>query len=187
MSNIPDPIREGLARGWRVHGGPFRAIAPTLECDVAIVGSGAGAGITAELLARAGLDVVIVEEGPLKSSRDFNQRESEAYPSLYQESAARKTADKAINILQGRCVGATRLTPRRVALAQHFWFSYSPNHSKRYASRGPFFPSYASCAISSVNGSVYRAIRNGPASTGSNPTSRIKAAAVLLLFASSPQ
>ena len=32
-------------------------------------------------------------------------RESEAYRDLYQESAARKTADKAINILQGRCVG----------------------------------------------------------------------------------
>ena len=32
-------------------------------------------------------------------------RESEAYPELYQESAARKTRDKAINILQGRCVG----------------------------------------------------------------------------------
>ena len=52
--------------------------------------------------------------------------------------------------------------------------SYRPlNHSNRYANRGPVFPSYASCAISSVNGSAYRAIRNGPASTGSNPTSLI--------------
>ena len=107
MSSIPDPIRDGLARGWRVHGGPFRAIAPSIECDVAIVGSGAGAGITAELLAHAGLDVVIIEEGPLKSSSDFHQRESEAYPTLYQESAGRKTADKAVNILQGRCVGGS--------------------------------------------------------------------------------
>ena len=32
-------------------------------------------------------------------------REAEAYPQLYQESSARKTKDKAINILQGRCVG----------------------------------------------------------------------------------
>ncbi|MBW8720662.1 MAG: GMC family oxidoreductase, partial [Polaromonas sp.] len=54
-----------------------------------------------------GLQVVIIEEGPLKSSSDFNQKESEAYPSLYQESAARKTEDKAINILQGRCVGGS--------------------------------------------------------------------------------
>src|SRR3954464_3232522 len=107
MTQFPDPIREGLARGWSVRGGPYGEPPPRIECDVAIVGSGAGAGITAELLSKAGLKVVLVEEGPLKSSSDFHQRESEAYPSLYQESAARKTADKAINILQGRCVGGS--------------------------------------------------------------------------------
>jgi choline dehydrogenase-like flavoprotein len=107
MSQQPDPVYEGLQRGWRVHGGPFAALPAQMSCDVLIVGTGAGAGITAELLTQAGLDVVLVEEGPLKSSRDFNQLESEAYPSLYQESAARKTADKAINILQGRCVGGS--------------------------------------------------------------------------------
>jgi choline dehydrogenase-like flavoprotein len=107
MSQQPDPFAEGLARGWRVSGGPHGPLAERMDCDVVIVGSGAGAGITAELLTQAGLDVVIVEEGPLKSSRDFRQRESEAYPQLYQESAARKTADKAINILQGRCVGGS--------------------------------------------------------------------------------
>ena len=51
--------------------------------------------------------VVIVEEGPLRSSSDFHQLESEAYPTLYQESAGRKTRDKAITILQGRCVGGS--------------------------------------------------------------------------------
>lgn len=107
MSRLPDPILEGLARGWRVHGGRHAELPTQCQCDVVIVGSGAGAGITAELLARAGLDVVIVEEGPLRSSRDFNQKEAEAYPQLYQESAARKTADKAITILQGRCVGGS--------------------------------------------------------------------------------
>lgn len=107
MSQISDPIREGLARGWNVRGGPYGDPPSRIECDVAIVGSGAGAGITAELLSKAGLKVVIVEEGPLRSSSDFHQRESEAYPSLYQESAARKTADKSITILQGRCVGGS--------------------------------------------------------------------------------
>ncbi|HUG25307.1 GMC family oxidoreductase [Piscinibacter sp.] len=107
MSSIPDPIRSGLARGWKVLGGPYAAPPAQIRCDVAIVGSGAGAGITAELLTQAGLDVVLVEEGPLKTSTDFKQRESDAYPTLYQESAARKTEDKAINILQGRCVGGS--------------------------------------------------------------------------------
>lgn len=107
MSQIRDPIREGLTRGWKVLGGTLGPVPEKIVCDVAIVGSGAGAGITAELLAKAGLKVVMIEEGPLKSSTDFHQKESEAYPQLYQESAARKTEDKAINILQGRCVGGS--------------------------------------------------------------------------------
>lgn len=107
MSNIPDPILEGLQRGWKVLGGKHGALPERLSCDVAIIGSGAGAGITAELLTKAGLKVVIVEEGPLKSSTDFKQREPEAYASLYQESAGRKTKDKGITILQGRSVGGT--------------------------------------------------------------------------------
>jgi choline dehydrogenase-like flavoprotein len=106
-ASIPDPIADGLARGWHVRGGTFGAAPVTIECDVAIIGSGAGAGVTAELLSKAGLRLVIVEEGPLKSSRDFRQLEAEAYPALYQEAAARKTSDKAINILQGRCVGGS--------------------------------------------------------------------------------
>lgn len=106
-STIHDPIRAGLQRGWRVLGGTHGRLPAQITCDVAIVGSGAGAGITAELLTQAGLQVVLVEEGPLKSSSDFRQLESEAYPSLYQESAGRKTADKAITILQGRCVGGS--------------------------------------------------------------------------------
>ncbi|MBC7939410.1 MAG: GMC family oxidoreductase [Chitinophagaceae bacterium] len=105
--SIVDPIRAGLARGWQVHGGPHTAAPALLNCDVAIIGSGAGAGITAELLSGAGLQVVIIEEGPLWSSADFRQLESESYPALYQESASRKTADKAISILQGRCVGGS--------------------------------------------------------------------------------
>jgi len=107
VSSIPDPIRAGLAAGWHVKGGPHGELPASLTCDVAIVGSGAGAGITAELLTRAGLQVVIVEEGPLRSSSDFRQLEAEAYPTLYQESAARKTVDQAITILQGRCVGGS--------------------------------------------------------------------------------
>lgn len=106
-SPLNDPIREGLARGWAVRGGPHGPLPERLSVDVAIVGSGAGGGISAELLSRAGLSVVLIEEGPLKSSSDFHQREDEAYPTLYQESAARKTADKAITILQGRCVGGS--------------------------------------------------------------------------------
>ncbi len=107
MSMFQDPIREGLAQGWRILGGGIAPLPEQLDCDVAIVGSGAGAGVSAELLVKAGLKVAIIEAGPLRSSSDFKQREADAYTSLYQEAAARKTADKAINIMQGRCVGGS--------------------------------------------------------------------------------
>ncbi len=107
MSGFPDPIAAGLDRGWKVLDAGSADLASRYEFDVAIVGTGAGGGISAEILARSGLSVVMIEEGPLRSSRDFNMRESVAYPELYQESAARKTKDKSINILQGRCVGGS--------------------------------------------------------------------------------
>jgi choline dehydrogenase-like flavoprotein len=104
---IADPIREGLASGWKVIDAAALERETALEFDVVIAGSGAGGGVTAEILAQAGLAVAIVEEGPLRSSADFRMREREAYPQLYQESAGRQTRDKAITILQGRCVGGS--------------------------------------------------------------------------------
>ncbi|HET8871074.1 MAG TPA: GMC family oxidoreductase N-terminal domain-containing protein, partial [Aquabacterium sp.] len=106
MSKLPDPFRQGLQNGWKTTGGE-QGLPEQVTCDVAIIGTGAGAGITAEILTKAGLDVVLIEEGPLRTSSDFNQRESEAYTTLYQEGAARRSADKSISILQGRCVGGT--------------------------------------------------------------------------------
>ena len=41
MSSIADPIKEGLARGWKVHGGAQGPLPATLDCDVVIIGSGA--------------------------------------------------------------------------------------------------------------------------------------------------
>ena len=102
---LPDPFRAGTGRGWKVVDASALGADLALDADVAIVGTGAGGGIAAEILSGVGLRVVMIEEGPLATSRDFHMLESEAYPQLYQESAARKTRDKAINILQGRCVG----------------------------------------------------------------------------------
>src|SRR5690606_26801781 len=102
-----DPVREGLRRGWSVLDAAASKLPEEAQFDVVIVGTGAGGGTTAETLAAAGLRVLLVEEGPLRSSSDFRMRESEAYPQLYQESAARRTRDGAISILQGRCVGGS--------------------------------------------------------------------------------
>ena len=42
-----------------------------IHADVIIIGTGAGGGTSAEILAQAGLKVLMIEEGPLKSTRDF--------------------------------------------------------------------------------------------------------------------
>ena len=105
VSRLPDPFRTGQRAGWKVIDASTLTDDLSFEADVAIVGTGAGGGTAAEILADAGLSVVMIEEGPLATSSDFRMRESDAYPQLYQESASRKTKDKAINILQGRCVG----------------------------------------------------------------------------------
>jgi len=102
-----DPIARGLDSGWSVQDASLLDKNIDLEADVVIIGTGAGGGITAEILSNAGYEVVMVEEGPLKSSSHFHMKESEAYPQLYQDASARTTRDKAITILQGRCVGGS--------------------------------------------------------------------------------
>jgi choline dehydrogenase-like flavoprotein len=105
--SFPDPIDKGLRRGWAVLDADATTLPAEAQFDVVIVGTGAGGGTTAEILAHAGLRVLLVEEGPLRSSGEFRMREAEAYPQLYQESAGRLTKDHAIGILQGRCVGGS--------------------------------------------------------------------------------
>ncbi|AZE51777.1 Oxidoreductase, GMC family [Pseudomonas chlororaphis] len=106
---VPDLFREGLARGWKTYNGSQLQEDLTLEADVAIIGSGAGGGTSAEILSAAGYKVLLIEEGPLKTSDDFKMLEDQAYASLYQEGIGRMSKDGAITILQGRAVGGTTL------------------------------------------------------------------------------
>lgn len=107
VAGIPDPIRDGIQRGWQLHSATEVSDGDRIDADVIIIGSGAGGGTTAEILAKAGYKVLMLEEGPLKSSNDFRMDEREAYRDLYQEYAGRMSKDGAMSILQGRCVGGT--------------------------------------------------------------------------------
>ena len=107
VAGIKHPIRDGIRSGWNVRASTSMADGTVLEADVILIGTGAGGGTTAEILANAGLKVLMLEEGPLKSSDDFRMDEREAYRDLYQESAGRMSKDGAMSILQGRCVGGT--------------------------------------------------------------------------------
>ncbi|WP_312717099.1 GMC family oxidoreductase [Stutzerimonas nitrititolerans] len=105
---VTDPIAEGLAC-WTTYDGSRLDRDISLEADIAIVGSGAGGATSAEILSAAGFKVLLIEEGPLRSSRDFDMQESRAYASLYQEGIGRTSKDGAITILQGRAVGGSTL------------------------------------------------------------------------------
>ena len=64
------------------------------ECDVAIVGSGAGGAVAAALLAEAGLDVLVLEAGD-----HFNR---ENYPTDRLEAISRLYRDAGLTIAEGR-------------------------------------------------------------------------------------
>lgn len=107
IRGIADPWKEGIANGWDVLDAATLESDRTLEADVVIIGSGAGGGVSAEILSEAGLKVIILEAARLKSTHEFDMNEGAAYRDLYQEGATRMSKDAAISILQGRAVGGT--------------------------------------------------------------------------------
>ncbi|WP_419812104.1 GMC family oxidoreductase N-terminal domain-containing protein [Bacterioplanoides sp.] len=107
VAGINDPMLEGIADGWKVHDAADLADGTLLDADVIIIGTGAGGGTSAEVLAEAGFRVLMLEEGPLRTTNDFKMDEREAYRDMYQESAGRMTKNGAMSVLQGRCVGGS--------------------------------------------------------------------------------
>ena len=77
----------------------------TLDCDAVVVGSGAGGGVAAGILAAAGRSVVVLEKGPNPASRDFTQVEGEMLGALYLDRALLMTQTGSLPILAGSCLG----------------------------------------------------------------------------------
>ena len=76
-----------------------------LECDVCVVGSGAGGGVAAAVLAAAGLDVVVLEAGGYWSERDFDGAERTGLRRLYRGGGASATDDQGVGLIAGACLG----------------------------------------------------------------------------------
>ena len=75
-----------------------------LECDVVIVGSGAGGGAAAGVLAGAGLDVIVVESGDYYDDEDFDGSELGAITRYYM-AAPTATQDQSVGLIAGSCLG----------------------------------------------------------------------------------
>ncbi|MDX1530605.1 MAG: GMC family oxidoreductase N-terminal domain-containing protein, partial [Rhodothermales bacterium] len=77
----------------------------TLTCDTVVVGSGAGGGVVAGELAAAGEDVIVVEKGPYVPRSAFDGLEGRAMERMYERRGSLVTADGAVNVLAGSCLG----------------------------------------------------------------------------------
>jgi choline dehydrogenase-like flavoprotein len=77
----------------------------TLECDVVVVGSGAGGGVIAGELAARGKAVVVLEKGGYYNEADFTQYEGEMLSRLYDAGGLLTSDDLSFVILQGSCLG----------------------------------------------------------------------------------
>ena len=91
--------------------GPLGDLVPAGEgedCEVAIVGSGAGGAVAAFALAQAGLDVLVLESGPYVNRDSYPSDPIEGLPLMYRDGGLTIAAGKpAIPIPVGRTVGGT--------------------------------------------------------------------------------
>jgi len=79
-----------------------------VDCDVVIVGSGAGGATMAAELAEAGIDVVVVEEGSYYGTRDFTADTSAMIRQLYRDGGATMAiGNPPIMFQEGRAVGGS--------------------------------------------------------------------------------
>ncbi|MBI3181735.1 MAG: GMC family oxidoreductase [Myxococcales bacterium] len=76
-----------------------------LSVEVCIVGSGCGGATAAWELARAGRDVLVLEEGADFTGSALTQRDAEMYDQLYMDRGARSTSDLGVSVMQGRVLG----------------------------------------------------------------------------------
>jgi choline dehydrogenase-like flavoprotein len=95
----------------------------TLVADAIVVGSGAGGAVAACLLAEAGLDVLVLEEGGLHKTESFSTDVLAMMRALYRDFGASMILGKpGIIFVEGRCVGGSTVinggmcwrTPERI-------------------------------------------------------------------------
>jgi choline dehydrogenase-like flavoprotein len=78
------------------------------ECDIAIVGSGAGGAVAAAVFAEAGFDVVVLEAGPYMDRTSYPEEPLAALASLYRDGGLTIAEGRpAIPTPVGRAVGGT--------------------------------------------------------------------------------
>jgi choline dehydrogenase-like flavoprotein len=76
-----------------------------LDCDVCIIGAGAGGSVAAAVLAARGRKVIVLEAGSDWQSEDFDQREAIGTRELYLDRGTTTTGDLSVALLAGSGLG----------------------------------------------------------------------------------
>jgi choline dehydrogenase-like flavoprotein len=101
-------VREGTPEPAPTDLGDIEPRGEGEECDVAIVGSGAGGAVAAATLAAAGLDVLVLESGPYVDRASYPTDPLDGLPLLYRDGGMTiATGKPAIPVPVGRTVGGT--------------------------------------------------------------------------------
>lgn len=102
--DYPGPL--GLDAGPRPK---LEVLVPTDEqvftCDTVVIGSGAGGGMAAGMLAEAGEDVIVVEKGPYLTGAHLTMQEAEMIGLSYDRMGALSSKDGALTVFAGSCLG----------------------------------------------------------------------------------
>ena len=77
----------------------------TLDCDVCVVGSGAGGGVIAARAAEADKQVLVLEAGAYRNEADFKSLELPGMQELYYGGGLAASEDGSISILAGQTLG----------------------------------------------------------------------------------
>jgi choline dehydrogenase-like flavoprotein len=92
---------------WRHASGFEPRRSSRLECDVCVIGSGAGGSVLACRAAQAGRSVLLVERGPYVRASQMSDSEIDMIPLLYKDGGLQMNTGMDMFILQGTCVGGS--------------------------------------------------------------------------------
>jgi len=106
---LPGAVHETHAGGHAMTGGitdlSKQPLPEAITTEICIIGSGCGGATAARLLAEAGHEIVVLEEGRDLIGPERTQRDSAMYDQLYMDRAGRASHDLSVDILQGRVLG----------------------------------------------------------------------------------
>ena len=157
----------------RVEPSPDRAFAPLrpgagddrleLTADVVVVGSGAGGGLIAGVLAQSGMDVVVVEAGPPAEEIDFPRDEASALRRLYWRGGLGSTEDGNVAVLAGATLGggSTINWMNCVRPPDHVREQWARDHGLHGLDGGDF-DAHLEAVLSRIGATAERTELNGP-------------------------